>query len=192
MLLLLYLKQKLRKTFIWGNGRFFVGVRMDNKKLGLLLVGISFVFGFFLVYFNVNLVGDSGELGCNPTEECKNIAGLVSMTNMGFGFFGFMLALGFYFLFFNKTEERILDRLEAQKEVAVEEERFSLILKALDDYEKKVMEIVKEQDGITQSTLRLRANLSKAKLSYVLQELEKRGLVSRVPNGKTLEVHLRV
>ena len=85
-----------------------------------------------------------------------------------------------------------MDRLEAQKEVAVEEERFSLILKALDDYEKKVMEIVKEQDGITQSTLRLRANLSKAKLSYVLQELEKRGLVSRVPNGKTLEVHLRV
>jgi len=57
---------------------------------------------------------------------------------------------------------------------------------------KEDMELVKEQDGITQNTLRLRANFSKAKLSYVLTELEKRGLVRRVPHGKTLEVHLRV
>jgi len=38
----------------------------------------------------------------------------------------------------------------------------------------------------------LRANMSKAKLSYILMELERRGLVSRVRKGKTLEVHLKV
>ena len=51
---------------------------------------------------------------------------------------------------------------------------------------------IKEQDGITQNTLKLRANMSKAKLSYILQELERRGLVTRVRKGKTLEVHLKV
>ncbi|MBS3080596.1 winged helix-turn-helix transcriptional regulator [Candidatus Pacearchaeota archaeon] len=165
---------------------------MENKKLGVLLIIISLVFGIFIIYFNVNLSGESEKLGCTPNQECKGVENLLTMTNVGFGFFGFMLALGFYFLFFNKTEEKILKRLEDEKNAKLEEEKFSYIIKALDDYEKKVLTLVREQEGITQNTLRLRANLSKAKLSYVLQELEKRNLVKRIPKGKTLEVHLKI
>lgn len=165
---------------------------MENKKLGVLLLVISLIFGFFLIYYNLNMGEKSVELGCNVPEGCENVQQLLTITNMGFGFFGFMLALGFYLLFFNKTEERIMKRLEEQKINQIEEERFFIILKALDEYEKRVMQLVREQDGITQNTLRLRANLSKAKLSYVLQELEKRGLVKRIPKGKTLEIHLSV
>ncbi|MAH03202.1 transcriptional regulator, partial [Candidatus Pacearchaeota archaeon] len=47
-------------------------------------------------------------------------------------------------------------------------------------------------DGITQNILRLRTDMSKAKLSYVLQELEKRNLIKRVKKGKTLEVFLKI
>lgn len=165
---------------------------MENKKLGVLLVIISLFFGFFIIYYNLNMNKKSVELGCNVIEGCKDVQQLLTITNIGFGFFGFVLALGFYLLFFNKTEERILNRLEEQKNLQIEEERFSIILKALDEYEKRVLQLVREQDGITQNTLRLRTNLSKAKLSYVLQELEKRGLVKRIPKGKTLEIHLRV
>ena len=165
---------------------------MEGKKLGLLLIGISLVFGFFLVdYINV-MNEESDDLGCNAIEGCVEVAKGLDMSHAAFGFFGFMLALGFYFLFFNKTEQKIFDRLEEEKMRQVEEERFSIILKALDEYEKRVMQIVKEQDGITQNTLKLRANMSKAKLSYILQELERRGLVTRVRKGKTLEVHLKI
>jgi len=34
--------------------------------------------------------------------------------------------------------------------------------------------------------------MSKAKLSYVLQELEKRGIVKRIEKGKTLAIYLKV
>jgi len=165
---------------------------MENKKLGILLVGISLVFGFFLVDYIDVMNQESDTLGCNATEGCREIASGLDMSHAAFGFFGFMLALGFYFLFFNKTEEKIFDRLEDEKMRQVNEERFSIILRALDEYEKRVMQIVKDQDGITQNTLKLRANMSKAKLSYILQELERRGLVSRVRKGKTLEVHLKI
>lgn len=165
---------------------------MENKKLGAILIVISFIFGFFLIYFTMNLSGKSDELHCNPSGECRVVGTMLSITHIGFGFFGFMLALGFYILFFNTTEEKIMKRLEDDKNKNIERERFEIILKALDDYEKKVMMAVKEQDGITQNTLKLRANLSKAKLSYVLQELEKRNLIKRIPKGKTLEVHLTV
>jgi len=165
---------------------------MENKKLGVLLIIISLVFGFFLIYYSLSMDEKSVQLGCNAAEGCKEVKQVLSLAHIGFGFFGFMLALGFYILFFNKTEERILKRLEEQKNAQLEEEKFSIILKALDDYEKNVLQLVREQDGITQNTLRLRANLSKAKLSYVLQELEKRNLIKRIPKGKTLEIHLRV
>lgn len=165
---------------------------MERKKLGILLVILSVLFGFFLIYFSSNYSDKSETMNCNPSEECKSISNALSITHIGFGFFGFMLALGFYILFFNKTEEKIMKRLEDDKNKSIERERFEIILKALDDYEKKVMTVVREQEGITQNTLKLRANLSKAKLSYVLQELEKRNLIKRIPKGKTLEVHLTI
>jgi len=165
---------------------------MENKKLGVLMIIISLVFGIFITYFNVNLSDKSDNLGCTPNQECKSVENFLTLTNIAFGFFGFMLALGFYLLFFNKTEQAILKRLEDEKNAKIEEEKFSYIMKALDEYEKRVLILVREQEGITQNTLRLRANLSKAKLSYVLQELEKRNLVKRIPKGKTLEVHLKI
>ena len=165
---------------------------MENKKLGILMVVISLIFFMFLIYFNTKLSENSSKSECNPTEECRAIESIFTITHIGFGFFGFMLALGFYLLFFNKTEERIFKRLEDDKNKKISEEKFDIVLKALDDYEKKVLRAVKEQDGITQNTLRLRTNMSKAKLSYVLQELEKRNLVKRISKGKTLEVWLKV
>ena len=95
-----------------------------------------------------------------------------------------MFGLGFFILLFDK-DDKLAKRIN-------EDERFEIILKALDDYEKKVLKAVREQDGITQNTLRLRTDMSKAKLSYVLQELEKRNLIKRSPKGKTLEVFLRI
>lgn len=165
---------------------------MENKKLGVIFIIISLVFVTFLFYFNSNLSVRSDALGCNVSEDCVEVKNSISITHIGFGFFGFMLALGFYILFFNKSEERILKRLEEHKSERTEEEKFNLILKALDPYEKKVLKAIKEQDGITQSTLRLRTDMSKAKLSYVLQELEKRNLIKRNHKGKTLEVFLKI
>lgn len=165
---------------------------MENKKLGILIIIISLVFFLFLIYFSIKLNGESIGLGCNPSEECINIKNLFTFTNIGFGFFGFILALGFYLLFFNKTEKAIFKRLEDDTHKRTEEEKFELIVKALNDYEERVLRAVKGQNGITQNTLRLRTDMSKAKLSYVLQELEKRKLIKRKPKGKTLEVWLRV
>ena len=165
---------------------------MENKRLGVLLVILSIVFFIFIIYFNTGLSQQSIDLGCNLNEGCVEVASSLSVTHIAFGFFGFMLALGFYILFFHKSEEMILKRLEDHKKERTDEEKFDLILKALDNYEKKVLKAVKEQDGITQSTLRLRTDMSKAKLSYVLQELEKRNLIKRSPKGKTLQVFLKV
>ena len=68
--------------------------------------------------------------------------------------------------------------------------KFELILKAMDENEKNMLKAIKEQEGITQSTLRYRADLSKAKVSQILTGFEKKNLVRRTAKGKTYSVHL--
>lgn len=165
---------------------------MENKKLGLLIIILSLIFLVFAYSFNSALSNQSINQGCELNERCKEIESTITLTHLAFGFFGFMFSLGFYILFFNKSEERILNRLEEEKNLKIDGEKFKYILMALDDYEKKILKAIKEQDGITQSTLRLRTDMSKAKLSYVLQELEKRNLIKRIKKGKTLQIFLKI
>lgn len=166
---------------------------MENKKLGATLIVIAVIMGIFLFNHNSQLTAQATEIGCYPMEEdCAPIEKSISLNNLGIGIFAFILALGFYLLFFNKTEQAILKKLEDEKNQKVNDEKLKYILMALDPYEQKVIKAVKSQDGITQNTLKLRTNMSKAKLSYVLQELEKRNLIKRERKGKTMEIFLKI
>src|SRR3989344_7948668 len=138
---------------------------MENKKLGAVLIVISILIGAMFIYYNSKLLTQSQELGCFDNKDCFAVEGGLTISHIAIGIFSFMLALGFYLLFFNKTEKAILNKLEDEKEKKIKEQKFEIILKALDSFEQKVMKAIKEQDGITQNTLRLRVDMSKAKLS---------------------------
>lgn len=103
-----------------------------------------------------------------------------------------MLALGAYLIFFEKLQKAIVQTLENHKKIQTEEGKFDILLKRLNEDEKKIVKAVKEQDGITQQTLRLRADMHKSKLSIVLDGLEKKGLVKGVEKGKTKQVFLKI
>ena len=110
----------------------------------------------------------------------------------------FTLGLGIYLIIFSKTaksfetaQKSILNKLDTAKNKEQKEERFNILMEGLDEDEKKVIMAVKEQDGIEQSTLRIRAGLSKAKLSILLTGLEKNSLIAKVPFGKKNKIHLK-
>ena len=170
---------------------------MDNKKLGILLV----VFCIFIgaIYFTLkNQINELNEGGC--TCEAMQEGGLCAANQNNLGFIDYislalifsMLALGIYLLFFEKSQKAIISTLENHKKVQTEEELFNILLKGLDQDEQLVMKKVREQDGITQQTLRLRTDLHKSKLSIVLDSLEKKSLIARKEKGKTKEVYLKI
>jgi len=97
-----------------------------------------------------------------------------------------------YLLIFTKADEAIVKRLENEKNKKIDDEKFSILLKGLDQYEQQIMKAIKEQDGITQNTLRLRTQLSKAKVSQVVAELEQRKLIKRIKQNKTFAIHLAI
>ena len=164
---------------------------MNNKKLGITFLAISIVVAVIIIQFMGSLTIETEKLGCYETDECKEVESILGLSHLSFGVIGFIFALGFYLIFFAKGDEAILKRLEENKETLLNKEKFNLILKGLDSYERKVVESIREQNGITQSTLRIRTDMSKAKLSYVVNDLEKKDLIKRVKKGKTFNIFLK-
>ena len=71
------------------------------------------------------------------------------------------------------------------------EQEYKVIRKSLSDDEKKILDEIKRAGEITQDSLRFRLNWSKAKISTILTNLDKRGLIQRERIGKTYKVYLQ-
>ncbi len=167
---------------------------MDNKKLGIMLVVLGIVLGFIILAFNqtINAQAEEG-CDCAGMEEsgfCPMDDSTPWQTYAGIILVSVMAALGLYLIFFEKSQKAIVSTLEKQKQIQSEEEKFDILLKGLNEDEKKIIKAVKEQDGITQQTLRLRTDLHKSKLSILLDGLEKKDLIKRVDKGKTKQVFI--
>ena len=162
---------------------------MNSKKIGivLLIVSVVLLIIFISAFNQIESKGD--QLGCFDNQDCLQVQSSFSMINVGFGLFGFILALAFYLLVFAKSEDVFINKLDQQKESLDSAEKFKFLLMGLDEFEKDVIIKVREQQGITQNTLRLRVDMSKAKLSQVLTGLEKKSLIRREQKKKTLAIY---
>ena len=71
------------------------------------------------------------------------------------------------------------------------ENEFNIIKKVLSEDERRILDEIKKARGITQDSLRFRLGWSKAKISTMLTNLDKKGLVQRERTGKTYKVYLQ-
>ena len=163
---------------------------MENKKLGFVIMSISILASVLALGFMGVLGRQTAALQCYPTSECQRVESLMSLSHVAVGLISFIAALGIYLIILSTSEEAILKRLEEEKNMKIEQDKFELILKAMDENERKVLKAIKEQEGITQSTLKYRTDLSKAKVSQILTDFEKKHLVKRELKGKTYAVYL--
>lgn len=164
---------------------------MENKKLGFVILSLSILSSILMIGFVGNLNSRTSALSCYPTAECQRVESLLGISHIAVGLISFVAALGIYLLFFSTGEESILKRLEEEKNMKLQEDKLTIMLKSMDENEKKIFLAIKEQDGITQSTLKFRVDLSKAKVSQVINDFEKKNLISRAIKGKTYQVFLR-
>lgn len=172
---------------------------MDNRKLGVILIVLAILLAIILISFKIQ-AEKSLEMqieqygGACPMEGfCphQQLSRLLIPIYIAASILFLIVGLGIYLIFFEKGQKEILKTLKETKEKSSADERFDLLLSALDEYEKKVMKAVREQNGITQATLRIRTDMSKAKLSLVISALSKKNLIKKVPKGKTNQIYLK-
>ena len=75
--------------------------------------------------------------------------------------------------------------------VQSKDKEYSILRKALSEDEKKILDEIKKAEEITQDSLRFRLDWSKAKVSTILTNLDKRNLIQRERVGKTYKVYLQ-
>ena len=181
---------------------------MQNKNLGIILVILSLIIVALLFVFKAQF---QSTFGIHSTEVCphdpekgelcpyEKLVTILPYFYAGISLLIITALIGIYLMLYVDKEkqvikdyqEKISKRLVDAHKKELKEDKFDLLLSALDDAEKKVMKAVKEQDGITQATLRIRTDLSKTKLSFVLVDLEKKGLIKKIAQGKTNQVFLK-
>ena len=160
---------------------------MKNKKLGIILVIVGVSLGLIMFGLTMQLEKITAQLcDCSHSSDKMLVA-----THMGIGVVFSIISLGIYLLLFEKSELAILKRLEDEKNKRLDKEKFEILLSGMDEYEQTTLRAIKEQKGITQNTLRLRTDMSSAKLRLVLTELEKRGLIKKVTKGRTFSIFLK-
>lgn len=164
---------------------------MQNQQLGAVLIILGLIAGGLMFLFINQLQEKEQRAYCNPTADCTVLSKRLNLSHFIVGVIASIISLGAYLSFFSISEDAIFQRLEEEKNKKVALDRFALLLRALDPQEARVLQAIKEQDGITQYTLRLRTDLSKAKLSQILTSFEKKNLIKREAKGKTLAVFLK-
>lgn len=127
----------------------------------------------------------NGEVLCPQAESSIVIPDMTAFLLLAFG-----IILGAYLIRSDRTNRTILEEVKGTKSRLASDERRSLIESILTVEERRIIAAVREQPGISQATLRLRTNMSKAKLSVTLKELEGRKLIRKVEDGKTNSIHL--
>ena len=176
---------------------------MNQKNIGVLLVVISIIFSLFVIDAR-NRELEHIENHMRNTGSCFLEDGtcLHAEMNAPRNLFGWLasislFSLGIYLIFFDKTQQTLLKQnleiskaLEHAEKSSVEKEKFNAFLSTFSDDEKKVLTSIREQEGITQSTLRFRTDISKATLSLMLKHFEEKGIISRNPSGKTNKIYL--
>ena len=171
---------------------------MNQKQIGLILIGLGIlatVFVFMIKARNDFLIDQIIE---NQGGVCYVNGICLHDKEFTLHYFGGVLAavlltLGIYLTFFNKTDQTLMKQhkevASALKE-AKEKDEFHAFVSGFTEEEQRVLKAVHEQEGIQQSTLRYRTNISKTSLSLLLKSLEERGIISKKESGKTNEVYL--
>src|SRR3989338_7127364 len=120
---------------------------MDNKILGIIVIAVSILLWVMLVsvMFGINKAYqpqiDKYEGGSCPSDPdlCPHVqrSRAYYPVYFGFGIALLLLSLGIYLIFFEKGQKAILDTLKETKEIKLKEDKFDILLKGLDEHEKK-------------------------------------------------------
>ena len=155
--------------------------RLDNvtKLLLILLIGVLIYFAIFSILKPFFIT--------EPTPVMSMMSQMIGsdMINFSSGYsttmnlisliiaIGIAIIVSFYLFKSDKIDE------------------YSIIRKALSEDEKRILDEIKKTGEITQDSLRFRLNWSKAKVSTILTNLDRKNLIQRERTGKTYKVYLQ-
>ncbi|PIN89958.1 hypothetical protein COU60_02595 [Candidatus Pacearchaeota archaeon CG10_big_fil_rev_8_21_14_0_10_34_76] len=160
---------------------------MENKHVGMLIIGISLVIIVIILLFNSTL-REIVKSSCTGEHalSCPMYDSITQQTFLALAIVGILVIIGII-LIFTKPEERVIIRKVPEK---IKPKKIDLSDLKVED--KKVFKMIQESGGtIFQADLIEKTGMSKQKVSRIVDRLEGRNLVERKRRGMTNVVVLK-
>lgn len=178
---------------------------MQQQKIGIVLLIIGIIFLFLVTGLKIvddkhidTYVNDTGT--CFTTQgDCLHDQQLSRLTFFIIGWIlsGLLTLFGIHLAFIDKTQEQLFKHQELvsqalakAQEQNTKKTQFEAFSAAFDSDKQKIIQIIHKEEGITQATLRFKANMTKSTLSQHLKELEEQEIILRKPKGKTKQIFI--
>lgn len=158
---------------------------MENKQVGLLIIGIAVAIGIIVFLFN-NAMTAIVSSSCDMGKSCSMYQSIKTQTWISLAIIGVIVIIGIVIMF---TKPKIVEKI---KKVEVEARRKPVDYSKLDKEEKALVKVIEESDGsIFQADLVEKSNFDKVKVTRILDRLEGKQLIERKRRGLTNVVLLK-
>lgn len=152
---------------------------MENKNVGLLIIGIAVVMAVIVFMFNSVLKENLG-LTCTHGDSCGMYANLNVQTWISYSIIAIVLIIGLVIMF-TKPKEKIIIK---QKTKTLIEKKKPLDLSGLDQKEKTAVKLIQENSGaMFQADLMEKLEIGKVGLTRLLDKLEAKQIIERKRRG---------
>lgn len=156
---------------------------MENKHVGLLIIGIGIIVGILVSIFNFS-VNSMIQNSCSHGPECPMYNAVTSQLWISLSITLIIFLIGLVILL-TKPKEKIVVK-------TIREKKKKLNLDRLDDNEKKVIEIIQKENGaMFQKILMEKLEIGKVGITRLLDKLEAKQFIERKRNGMNNIVVLR-
>jgi len=159
---------------------------MENKHVGLMIIGLSVIIGIIVIIFNsaLNEIVTANCSLIHGTDTCPMIDTIITQTGISLAIAGIVLIIGIA-LFFVKPKEKIIVK-------TLRERKKKLDLTGLDEQEKQVIGIIQSENGtIFQASLMEKLGIGKVGITRLLDKLEAKQFIERKRRGMNNVVVLK-
>lgn len=148
---------------------------MENKHVGILIMGIAFIVGILVLIFNFSLKSIS-EMSCSHGPECAMYGTMNAQLWISLSIVLIIFMIGIVIML-TKPKEKIVVK-------TIHEKKKKLNLDGLNKNEKEVVEILQKENGaIFQKTLMEKLEIGKVGITRLLDKLEAKQLIERKRRG---------
>lgn len=148
---------------------------MENKNVGMLIIGISVVIGILVLIFNSSLkeiIGDT----CSHGPTCSMYSTLSVQTLISISIAAIIFIIGLVIMLAKPKEKIVIKKIQEKKK--------KLDLSGLDSKEREVIELlISEGKAMFQSSLMEKIEIGKVGITRLLDKLEAKQLIERKRRG---------
>ena len=158
---------------------------MENKKVGLIIIGIAALLVIIIFLFQ-SALKEVVELSCGMehSQSCSMSVAVDQQTYLALAIVGLLVIIGLVIMFTKPKEKIIIKKIKERKK--------KLKLDGLDRDEKKVINLlIKENRAMFQKDLMEKLEIGKVKTTRLLDKLEAKQLIERKRRGMNNIVVLR-